>query len=621
MSTFDCLAVLRYDAPRLVRVMQSEFRMGRGLRIGETTVVSKRVHVIHPASPGEIKVLVNQDAGVCFYSRRRKDEILHIDVFHEVAEVDHRRAADAVKRAVYRFYQDLLLDRARGLFLPQPGELLNLMDIQTGTGGGRVGGTLNYGRKLSLRKAHCNHVHIAAMLPDNCLLVLFYLVLALEEEIARQGVEIRKVERLTHQEAAGKGDLSPYSSVFDSYLNESGVAGHGHDWERLPREARIEAVSSMAEEFGGRANMARLLDLLPTSGAIPPDIRSDAGDLDEVIERLSSFDLLTRERGQLTLTPKGREVRNILATCASEVEAGIRRLIRRMPIVPQIPRYEEGRFGPKANHERPRVSKNVRPPKEGEWCDEIAVPETVLAALSRACLERGGLTPATATATATTTTTAMKAATTTAAAAPRLRRGDIRLYRKRPARPPEVCLLIDASASMVGRRIRAAKYLIRHLATACQVRVTVLTFQERDVRVQIASTRSRKVIEEGVRRIEPAGLTPLAAGITEALDFIRSKKLKDVLLVLITDGIPTMNRWTADPARDALTAAKRIAEEKVPFMCVGLQPNRDFLKKLVDIACGKLYVVDEFDKDVLISLVRCGRKESARGGFSPLRAE
>lgn len=611
MSTFDCLAVLRYDAPRLVRLMQSEFRMGRGLRIGETTVVSKRVHVIHPASPGEIKVLVNQDAGVCFYSRRRKDEILHIDVFHEVAEVDHRRAADAVKRAVYRFYQDLLLDRARGLFLPQPGELLNLMDIQTGTGGGRVGGTLNYGRKLSLRKAHCNHVHVAAMLPDNCLLTIFYLILALEEEIARQGVEIRKVERLAHQEAASGGDLSPYSSMFDSYLNESRATGRGHDWERLPREARVEAVSFMAEEFGGRINMARLLDLVPTSGAIPSDIRSDAGDLDEVIERLSSFDLLTRERGQLTLTPKGREVRSILATCASEVEAGIRRLIRKMPIVPRIPRHEEGRFGPKANHERPRVSKNVRPPKEGEWCDEIAVPETVLAALSRACLERGSLTPVTATTTATTTT----------AAAPRLMREDIRLYRKRPARPPEVCLLIDASASMVGRRIRAAKYLIRHLATACKVRVTVLTFQERDVRVQIASTRSRKVIEEGVRRIEPAGLTPLAAGITEALDFIRSRKLKDVLLVLITDGIPTMNRWTADPARDALTAAKRIAEEKVQFMCVGLQPNRDFLKKLVEIACGKLYVVDEFDKDILISLVRNGRKESARGGVLPLRAE
>lgn len=586
MNDFEPLAVLRYDFPRLVRQMQSEFRMGKGIRIGETTVVSKKVHVIHPANPGEVKIVINQDAGATFYSRRKRDEILHIDIFHELAEVDHRRIADSVRRSVHGYFQDRLFDQARGLFFPSPGELLNFIDIQTGTGGGRAGGSLNYGRKLSLRKAHYNHVHLAAMLPDNCLAMLFYLVCAIEKEITAQGVEIRKVERLAHHEATGKGDLSPYSSMFDSYLNESRMTGYGHNWDALPREARIEAVSSMAEEFGGRATMARLLDLLPASGGIPPDIRSDVGDADDVIERLSSLDLLTRDKGQVTLTPKGREVRNILATCASEIEAGIRRLIRKMPIVPRMPRREEGRFGRRARHERPRVSKSVKTPKEGEWCDEIAVPETVITALVRRYLDKGR--------------------------SCLLERDDMRVYRHRPPRPPEVCLLIDASASMVGKRIRAAKYLIRHLATACQVRITVLTFQERDVKAQIASTRSRKTIEEGIRRIEPAGLTPLAAGISEALDFIQAKKLKDVLLVLITDGIPTMNRWTADPARDALTAAKRIAEEKVSFMCVGLQPNRDFLKKLTDTARGKLYIVDEFDKDVLIDLVRSGRRESTR---------
>ena len=172
---------------------------------------------------------------------------------------------------------------------------------------------------------------------------------------------------------------------------------------------------------------------------------------------------------------------------------------------------------------------------------------------------------------------------------------------------------IDASASMVGRRIRAAKYLIHHLTIACRVKISVLTFQERDVKIHIASTRSKKVIEEGIRRIQPAGLTPLAAGISDALDFIKAKKLKDVLLILITDGIPTMNRWTADPARDALTAAKRIADSKTAFMCVGLQPNRDFLSRLVDVAHGKLYIVDEFERDILVNLVRAGRRESAKG--------
>ena len=93
-----------------------------------------------------------------------------------------------------------------------------------------------------------------------------------------------------------------------------------------------------------------------------------------------------------------------------------------------------------------------------------------------------------------------------------------------------------------------------------------------------------------MKKIQPQGLTPLAAGIADTLEFIKARNLKDVLLILITDGIPTMNRWTADPARDALTAAKSIADRKITFMCVGLQPNRDFLSRLVDVAHGKLYI-------------------------------
>jgi len=587
MNDFRHLAFLRYDSHRLVKLMLNEFRMGRGLRIGETTVISRRVHVIYPEEPDEIKVVINQDAGCAFYSRLKKNEILHIDIFHELGEIDHRRVAERVKYAVHEYFRNPMFHHAKGLLFPTASELLDLIDMQTGSGGGRISGSLNYGRRFSLRKAHYNHVHLAAMLPDNCLAVVFYIVSAVEAELADQGVEIRRVERISHLEGKGKADLSPYSAIFDSHLNEAGRRPTDRDWHSLNQESRVDAVASMAEEFGGRVNMAKLLESLTSSGSIPPDIRSDVGDLDEVVERLTFFQLIGREMGKFTLTPKGTEVRSILTSYASEIEAAIRRLIRKMPIVRKFPRYEEGRFNKKARGEAPRIAKTARTLKEGEWCDAIAVPETVLSSLVRQQVE--GVTSM------------------------RFLREDIQVYRRRPAHPPEICLLIDASASMVGRRIRAAKYLIRHLTMACRVKISVLTFQERDVKVHIASTRSKKAIEEGVRRIQPAGLTPLAAGIADTLDFIKAKKLKDVLLILITDGIPTMNRWTADPARDALTAAKRIADSKIAFMCVGLQPNRDFLSRLVDVAHGKLYIVDEFDKDILVNLVRAGRRESVKG--------
>jgi magnesium chelatase subunit D len=108
--------------------------------------------------------------------------------------------------------------------------------------------------------------------------------------------------------------------------------------------------------------------------------------------------------------------------------------------------------------------------------------------------------------------------------------------------------------------------------------------------------------------VRPAGLTPLAAGIVEAVKLLGSRKGVPTMLVLLTDGIPTMNYWTGDPARDALVAAEQIARNKLPFTCIGLAPNRGFLRKLTEIANGTLYIVDEFDRDLLAKLVKDERE-------------
>jgi len=75
------------------------------------------------------------------------------------------------------------------------------------------------------------------------------------------------------------------------------------------------------------------------------------------------------------------------------------------------------------------------------------------------------------------------------------------------------------------------------------------------------------------------------------------------MLVLLTDGIPTMNYYTSDPARDALTAAEKVREAGIPFTCIGLSPNKSFLKRLAEEARGTLYIVEEFDRDLLAKLV------------------
>ena len=154
------------------------------------------------------------------------------------------------------------------------------------------------------------------------------------------------------------------------------------------------------------------------------------------------------------------------------------------------------------------------------------------------------------------------------------------------------------------KRIQAAKHLARHMFLTCRDRVSVLTFQDRSVTPHVIRARSPKALEQGLSSVRPAGLTQLAAGIVEAVRLLGMSRHAPAMLVLLTDGIPTMNQWTGDPARDALTAAEHIAQNNIPFTCIGLASNKGFLRRLTEIARGTLYIVDEFDRDVLAKLVK-----------------
>ena len=568
------------DLMRLSRLLLAELRQDRGVRIGESTVLSRKVHTLLPQEPTVVYINALNDAGQVFYFRPRKNEVLHMDIFHEVGEVDHIAVAEAVRHTVTSWFGDPMFQKIRGLAIPSTSEILDFIDIQTGTGGGRVTGALNYGKKPSLLRAHKNHVHLALMVPESCLSLLVFLADAIEKVIMRQGLEIRKIERIvgTGETKGTPQNLEQYSSLFDSKLTSHSASGMGADWAAMGAEMKLEAISGLAEEFGGAANLLSFLEAVKSSKAVmPADVTQDIGDVEDLAGRLESLGLVKRDRFRTILTERGAEVETLLRSNFISVEAGVRRLLRKIPLSCGFHATEKG---PMRTHRKEygRLSREARPLMEHELADAIAVPETAIAALVRR-----GMTGDTRSF---------------------LTRDDLRVGKRRPSRGPEICLLVDSSASMVGKRIRAAKHLVRHLALATDFRITVLTFQERAVSLRIASTRNPRVIENGLSAIRPAGLTPLASGICEALDFIKAKKLKNILMVLITDGIPTMNRWTADPAKDAITAAKRIAQEKVPFVCIGLQPNREFLRRLCEVSGGRFYVLDEFDRDILVSLVR-----------------
>lgn len=546
---------------------------GGAARIGDTGVASRWVHTIDACLPQEVVVVGGADAGRVFYGRAVAGEIVHLDIFHSVGELDHRAAAHCVRQAVAL--------RAHGW---GDGRLSpDYFDIQTATGGGRVTGALNFGRRAQLRRTHLNHVHIAALVEDGQLGVLLDIVAGLESEIVRQGLELRKVEQVVIEQARSgdAADLTPYQTATDSRLKASDAVGSTQ--RALEENIAYQVAVELAEDFGGIGQVLEVLDSLER----PVDL----GDLIKhpvwrgkshpgTVEALLSRGLVQREGQRLTLTEAGCKFRRFVRAHRHEIEAQLRRLIRRVPgLLPGRDRTRNARpdrrLRPSSDHRLPAT--NLLP---GEWAVDLAVAETAIAA-ARSRPEGAPLTFAPA---------------------------DIRFYQLRCYRSVDICLLIDASASMAGRRLRAAKFLAQHLLLTTRERVAVIAFQENAARVHVPFTRDYQKVQLGLAQLQPIGLTPLAEGLMGAAEYVASCRARNPLILLITDGIPTVPKWSLNPLEDAMTAAGRLPPQRIRLCCIGLEPNQAFLGGLAKSGRGSLYIVDELNRESLVSIAHKERK-------------
>jgi magnesium chelatase subunit D len=71
--------------------------------------------------------------------------------------------------------------------------------------------------------------------------------------------------------------------------------------------------------------------------------------------------------------------------------------------------------------------------------------------------------------------------------------------------------------------------------------------------------------------------------------------------------------WTSDAKSDAFRAADQIVENKIRFICIGVESNRNYLEKLCNRAEGALYLVDDLNKENLINIVRYEKRSIAMG--------
>lgn len=533
--------------------LKTEFEKGRGVRIGETCCASKKVHVISPDKPEIVKVIKNQDAGMVFYGREKEGEVIHLDIFHEVKEVD---------------VKGLAKDLIDHLKMVEKEEILNYIDIQTGTGGGRLTGSLEFGQTESLKKNHLNHVHLALMLKDEELNLLIDIVKGVEDHLQKNNVGLRKIEKIFSEVGNTPVDLSPYMSISDSFLKGEGKKG-------VYNRKNFENAVDLMEYLGSLKELEEILDSLSQKGENINFLKRKYSDFESILEKLYEKNFLEKKEGKIILNNNGEEFKKFIKENYKELELILKKLIKNIKI---------NRSGAPSKKHKEIHSKGVpflTKINNKEWLEEIDIPATFKNAIVRSFYKKENF---------------------------YIKKEDIVLNKRLGKKEQDICLIIDASASMNGSRLRSAKFFAKHILLNAKKRVAVLAFQDKEVKLFVPYTKNFTSLESGVSSIVSSGLTPLALAIEKGFEYMTAKKLKNPLMILITDGIPTVPLWTNDPLKDAIKAAEKISRRKIDFFCIGLQPNKDCLSKISKAAKGKLYVVEELRKDALLyALLKSGK--------------
>lgn len=596
-----------------------------GLRIGEASAVSTRVHTVDVGTPGEI-VALPSDAGQVFYQRNNRGEILHVDCFHELGKVEHKKLASFLIQYLRKIQTEFNF----------PDWIEDYIDIQTAEGGGRLTGSLEYGKKKTLRDAHLSHVHLAMYItPESCSLIL-PLIHGLEKGIIKQGLKLKKIEKLIVKplsEERGKDsnkedvDLSDYSTEADSLLKEkdpeknSNKTGNSskdymendeedkEDKDDLHMKDQFEENYQEREKYGDDLEREGFYDKKQRSRNLQDlaQLRSECGDdpkkVSEFIEKLEkgypldklsknyprTYDelgklkkkkILKEKDAKVFLTSYGKNLLNYLKEHLKEIEKSLKRLARKLP-------ETKGKLPKKVKGNMNSFSKNyfgkgqVISREDTEYDGPLAVPETVVKSAVRSYNDRKAL---------------------------QIKAEDIQVIKPRKFTTLNLCLLIDASGSMAGRRMKEVKILAEHLLLSTRDKVAIVAFQEDRVEIVVPFTRDRYEMKNGLMKLKAAGLTPMSYGLKEGKKYVEEKGGKNSMLLLITDGLPTICGGSADPFAETLVAASEIAQSKSKFTCIGLKPNVSFLKKLSEKAGGSLYIVDELRKESLLRVINQERQ-------------
>ncbi|HWQ74314.1 MAG TPA: VWA domain-containing protein [Syntrophomonas sp.] len=557
----------------------------QGVRLGDSVVVSRKAHARMPEKvvKGQIKILINKDAGKTYLDFVDMDQVVHIDVYHKDGDIDPRDVAKSIFWALddHLLEEDPQLKYAEGERFRIVTDYANKIYLTTNGGKGLLYDLFQEKvSPYSEGEEGFDHVHILARFNRDEYNLIYVISEAVESVILASGVKLAKVRNISH------GREKKQEENFAGNMKLPWKKFKGRMASQLPDKENVnELIMKLAEKFGGVEEIEEWMDCYSTNIFKRRGVeyqKKKWGDVEHYVEQLEELGIIEPGLTGRKLSKRGVFLQDYIIKHRIELETEIRRNMRK---VPGSGANRFRKYGKSENkHSQVEFTNYNRTINNTEknWSGNLAVPETVIQAKKNSFL-RGD-----------------RQFT--------LQKEDLHFYDKKTYVPIDICLLIDASGSMAGEKRRAACFLAEHLLLSGKEKIAVVTFQEHTSEVVVPFTRNQKVLSKGLATIHPAGLTPLASGIMTALKLINSTRLRNPLLVLITDGIPNTPLWTMDAKADAITAAAQLKDTKIRFICIGVESNRIYLEKLSNKAGGSLYLVDDLNKENLINIVRHEKK-------------
>lgn len=110
--------------------------------------------------------------------------------------------------------------------------------------------------------------------------------------------------------------------------------------------------------------------------------------------------------------------------------------------------------------------------------------------------------------------------------------------------------------------------IARYLFFSTSDRISVIVFQQNQAWIQAPFTHDFRQLEQSLEGIKAYGETPLALGLTACLQYIEQEKARNPIIILITDGVPTLGSVSNDPVHDALQVARKIKSNNYSFTCI-----------------------------------------------------